>query len=534
MKTLFIKGPDLQEARTRLKESVNIEGLKTADDTKRLNDLFLYSARNLAIANAFLPDDKRTIAVVSYLCARALDAYEDIPNTVEESIIGLESALNWLITPNHSCPEPPIAHSDLSDSDLSDTDRVECMIAAELPLLKKALAQLSQQDRTRVHCMLHDMAQGMLNHLQVNKRNRIEAADTYGQQVLTRTLHFAFDLLDLDVPPELDLSNLGRSLQALNNIRDFSRDFIKGDGSDPYVDMMLLLLELVESASLVSHHLTRIKFPAYSYQRAAITYLVQTSLGFICKQAKQPPPWLTARPYLSAKVSYYSQDFFDEANQELDRVLLILVNNSAGFNQPGQTLPELGSELNSAQASFELAIAEQYKNPPDIAALSAYLRLTRLAIIFTQAIPDHSITSCEDVRNYGRYIMISDYFHGAAIDAVSHMDESLFPIVHQGAEQQLLERLDRSTIDPNGTIAATMTKIVWTDHLEPKALQALVDKNRQHSRRLCVQSPPLKSRSLTRFTLQLIEKVRHNKKAVNDPNASEFGGYLESFPGIKE
>lgn len=476
-----VHGPTRIQALLRLRESANIEQLQQLPDgTAFLEEMFLLLGRNLAVAATWLPTPARQEGIVAFLACRVLDAHEDLHADDKQSACAIMDACAFLC--GNSATPPPVPHIHHS----RESDQLEALLASRADTVRQAIQSLPPAAATRVRQLLTTIAQAMAEHrLQQAADNGASAQ--YGHAVLGRIVQYSLQLLGLKLPDSEDYLQLGHALQNLNHIRDLASDLEQaGAEQDGPARLLRLLLELVEASATASHLLGRLQFPAVSGERAALTYMVATSLASIYKQVRVPPTWLAANATFSARLARISPFFFAQLLQEIDNTLLqlilVLLHRETGNTAPAPALGEAARVLSSAQEKFELTIADQHPDAATAARLKRYVRLNRYSLAILHDLPDSRISGLPRNHVEGRKIMISDYFMAAAVGVmceVGHQELALFSRV--GAE--LIEDLESGLgVDAEGRTAAALSRLV----LQAKGCSAdtaitQIERNRQHS-----------------------------------------------------
>lgn len=165
------------------------------------------AGRHFALAIAFLPRARRDEAAVSFLICKALDAFEDLSADRATARAGLAAAAEYLAGRR----ERPPRGDGLAAA--RDSDRVEALLAARLPLLRVALEALPGDAVRRCRALIDRIAAGMVR---ARADRRCYADDVLGEAVV-----FAAEVAaPAAAPPRAACRAAGRALQLANDLRD--------------------------------------------------------------------------------------------------------------------------------------------------------------------------------------------------------------------------------------------------------------------------------------------------------------------------
>ncbi|HVK98808.1 MAG TPA: squalene/phytoene synthase family protein [Dongiaceae bacterium] len=485
-----LSGPTGREALQGLRQSADFTRLQQLQSPADFcNRMFLLLGRNLAVAAAMLPPEKRQEGVITFLCCRVLDAHEDLHADGATSARHILAAMEYLTGKITTPPPAPIYEGN------RETDRLEALLSDRLPWLRQALEALPRPQQTRVSTLLTRIAVEMANDRakerfggQGHMEGRLDGnLAEYGRNVLGRIVQYSLELLEIDIPLNLDFKPIGQILQILNHIRDFAEDNERqqqaGDGP---VIMLKLLLELVETSTTTPHALGKLHFAQISGERAAISYMVATGVASICKQLKVPAPWLAAHPLLSARAARYSQSFFNYLLGEIDSTLLalvtVLLQREAGHDNLPVAVYSSGGRANALQEAFELSIAEQHPDTATAIRLQNYIRLSRFSLAILDNLPTHRISGLPHNHIEGRRIMISDYFFAAAASVVCEIGPRELALFSRVGAALIEDRESGRGIDELGRTAAAVTEVVLqAQRCSAQEINAAVERNRAHS-----------------------------------------------------
>lgn len=482
--TLKLLGFSTREVLHRLKESADFSALeKNQNPEQVLNELFLLLGRNLAVATSFLPEDKRQEGIVTFLCCRVLDAHEDMHLDGEISAQNIEACVDYLRGKKLTPPDAP------SYSGNRETDLLECLLAKRLEWVKLSLDSLDNNRREQVQDLLQNLALYMAEDRREGRFGGFGNLEHYGRQVLGRIVEYSLTLLGLTLPESVDVKAIGHVLQTLNHIRDFNEDSeLKRTLNDEPAAFLKMTLELIETALIIPSSLEELDFKNKPKERAAITYMVATSMAFLCKQTKTQGPWVAVHPVSTARLSQLSQHFFNHALYEIDTLLYQLITYhmhsrsglSVNKNHFTQQLP---GRRYSMQEHFELSIADQHPAPNKAKWLKHYIRVSRFSFLLLNQLPTNRIS--QQPRNHieGHKIMISDYFMASATTSACNVGVKTLSLLSNVGSVLIDDMETGLEPDTRGIFAHALTTIVLTAQgANDKKIELLSQKNKEISK----------------------------------------------------
>lgn len=516
-------GPSSQQALARLRETPDIGHLaELTSPTQFLDDLFLLLGRNLAVANGFLTTSQRQEGVIAFLCCRVLDAHEDLEPDGERSANGILDAAHYLCGTTDSPPAPPQYDGTRA------TNQLEALLSARLPWLRQALQQLPPASQTRIQDLLQDLARAMAHDRRQQQTGGVGNLSQYGRDVLGRVVEYSLQLLQIQLPDTVDFRPIGQALQSLNHIRDFSEDRAQRNPAlDEPVLMLRLLLELAETSCTASVSLRRLAFAPVSGERAALTYMVATSLASIYKQLRVQPPLPVSHALLSARLCRYSQRLFDYLVTAIDDALLQLLNDTLQ-RESGQ-LPATKATrqqlLSTPQELFELEIADTHPDRQQAIRLKHYIRLSRLSLAMLDDLPLTTISRLPRHNVEGRKIMISDYFMAAAVSVVCEIGSQELALLSRVGAELIEDREKGLGIDAFGRTAAALTRVIMTARgINATDAAADILRNQQRSQQLFAR------RDRTHWLLNTLTGLLQARHRRRSPLATPTPGLLFTAP----
>lgn len=521
-------GPDIQQALIRLRESANVEKLaELSSPTVFFDELFLLLGRNLAVANGFLTTAQRQEGVVAFLCCRVLDAHEDLETDSERSATGILHAMQYLCGQHDIPPAAP------DYTGTRQTNQLEALLASRLPWLRQALQHLPLATQQRIRDLLQDLAVAMAQDRLQQQTGGVGNLAEYGRTVLGRVVEYSLQLLQIPLPDSADVRPLGQALQNLNHIRDFTEDrSLRDVALDEPVLMLRLLLELAETSCTASVSLGQLRFAAVSGERAAITYMVATSLASIYKQLRVQAPVAVSRAMISARLCRYSQRFFNYLLSGIDDALLQLLHDTLQ-RESGLHRPYISARqpvLSTPQERFELQIADSHPDHLQAIRLKHYIRLSRLSLAVLDDLPVTAISKLPRHNAEGRKIMISDYFMAAAVSVVCEIGSRELALLSRVGAYLIEDREKGLGIDAQGRTAAALTEVVTHARGISKADAAPeIARNQQRSQQL------FDNRDRTRWLLQaLAALLQPLRRRPVFPDATMPGLLFNSTPTISD
>jgi len=231
------------------------------------------AGRHFALAIAFLPRARRAEATVTFLACKALDAFEDLSGDPACARAGIGAAVAYLCGESWRPPrgESLIGAERSAGRDaVRESDRVEALLAARLPLLRAQLESLPADAVQRARAVLARVGDGMMRD-HPDRRG-------YADHVLGEAVLYAASVCAPGQPPPVTAClATGRALQLANDVRD---------ADSPRVRELLLYQALPELA-IVPRLLRWLPASAGRGIRAAATLLVTTTCAFYLQRLEQ-------------------------------------------------------------------------------------------------------------------------------------------------------------------------------------------------------------------------------------------------------
>src|SRR5213078_3678212 len=106
------------------------------------------AGRHFALAIALLPRARRDEATVTFLICKALDAFEDLSTDRARARAGLIAAASYL---TGRTARPPLGDGLAA---IRESDRLEALLAARLPMLRVALEALPEAAGARGRALI--------------------------------------------------------------------------------------------------------------------------------------------------------------------------------------------------------------------------------------------------------------------------------------------------------------------------------------------------------------------------------------------
>jgi len=477
---------DWHRIRNRISETPDYAALASCADERRfLETLFLYLGRNLAVAVAFLEPQQREEGMLAYLCCRVLDAYEDMEPDPQRSACQIESAANFLMGHGKYQPEP------LSQQQQRATERLECMLANRIHWLQAALQTLPPSGQSRIFRLLATLANTMAASRRAGVYGGRGDIDQYGRDVLGSCIEYAFQLVGVVLPVALDVQEIGVVLQCLNHYRDHQDDLsVQQLSDDEHLDLLNVFLVLIESAVTVPLTLSLVDLDRKPEVRAAVSYMVATSLRFVYRKLQLKAPFLVDKAYACALLARSSNRVYLYQLSEIDNVLLQLVDGylsvyaGAGTYTP-KRIHYTSTKASRKQELFEMSIADLHPAASSAALLKRYIRLSHFSLAILNQLPQERISEVSGSHSEGLRIMISDYLMASAVAGGCQLGaRNLALFSRVGAK--LIEAIELGqTIDAQGLTAEAITRCVCeAQGLELRETERLVGRNRAQSIRL--------------------------------------------------
>jgi len=374
------------------------------------------AGRHFALAIAFLPRAQRDEAIVTFLACKALDAFEDLSADRAAAREGLTAAADYLAGRS---ARPPRGDRLVATR---DSDRLEALLAARLPLLRVALEALPTDAATRCRALIDRIAAGMV-------RGRADRR-SYADDVLGEAVRFAAEVAAPSSPaPRAACRAAGRALQLANDIRD----------AETARAREVALYQALPELPIVPHLLRWLPAAVGAGVRAAATLVVVTTCAFYLRQlegtARGAVPRCLRHPIRAALAAVWSRRVYFTTVDEIESVFRAALAAVAGVDvldaTPPFSLPPLEDVANQ-----ELA---QRAVPEPIAAATP---LIALAMQLVNTVPvarlDDASASGErgESADPGKAIVLADYLLFAAVERLTELGPGSVGLV-----AALLERL---------------------------------------------------------------------------------------------
>lgn len=351
------------------------------------------AGRHFALAIAFLPRARRDEASVSFLACKALDAFEDLSADRAAARDGITAAADYLAG---RTARPPRGDQLAATR---DSDRLEALLAARLPLLRVALEALPGDAAIRCRALIDRIATGMLRARPDRRR--------YADDVLGEAVAFAAEVAAPAVPvPRAACRAAGRALQLANDLRDAPTARARE----------IALYQALPELPIVPHLLRWLPAGVGPGTRAAATLVVVTTCAFYLREVARPVPARLRHPIRAALSGACSPRAYLATVAAVEDVLrdaLAAVAGVAALDAgPGPAaLP--------AAASDPIASAET---------------LIALAMQLVHEVPADRLDAA--IAAPGRAIVLADYLLFAAVERLTELGPGSV-----GQVAALLERL---------------------------------------------------------------------------------------------
>jgi hypothetical protein len=356
------------------------------------------AGRHFALALAFLPRARRDEATVTFLACKALDAFEDLSGDPAEARAGLRAAVAYLCGESVRPPRADRlvgAERSTGQGDVRESDRVEALLAARLPLLRAQLDALPADAVQRARAILARVGEGMLcDH--ADRRD-------YADHVLGEAVVYAASVCaPAEPPPVTACLATGRALQLANDVRDADSSRVRE----------ILLYQALPELVIVPRLLRWLPASAGRGIRAAATLLVTTTCAFYLQRIRPlhaqgrdvTVPPCVRHPLRAALAAAWSQRAYATT---VDAIESILREALYAFGAPGAP----GAPLRGTAYRPVL--------PPGTSdAVASASSLVALAMELVHAIPDAPLDA-QTGEAPGRALLLADHLLFNAIDRLS-------------------------------------------------------------------------------------------------------------------
>jgi len=360
-----------------------------------LRQAIVPAGRHTALAIAFLPRARRAEATVTFLICKALDGFEDLSADRAAAREGLTAAADYL---TGRAEHPP--HGDRLTA-TRESDRIEALLAARLPLLRLALETLPDEAVRRCRALIDRIAAGMVRG---RSDRRHYADDVLGEAVVFAAQGAAPEL----PPPRAACRDAGRALQLANDLRD---------AETPRARLVALYQALPE-LPIVPRLLRWLPASAGAGARAAATLIVVTTCAFYLREVARsttassgapgvrPVPPRLRHPIRAAIAGAWSRRAYLATVDAIEGVLrdaLAAVAGVAADELASGGLPALSAA--SAAACDPVGSAEP---------------LIALAMQLIHAVPAERIEAAPDAAP-GTALALADYLMFAAVERLTEL-----------------------------------------------------------------------------------------------------------------
>jgi hypothetical protein len=443
------------------------------------------SARNLALATAFLPLPLQQEAAIAYLCCRALDAYEDLSTSSAQAIQGMRWAARFICGASAEAPARP----ELSGG--SDSDRLEGVLAANLRPLRQALEGLLPVQKRRVKRLILRLAAAMVAQLKKSAASTEPGQDEqryrYGGWVLGESVAYAVQL----VLPKLPLDRkscqaVGRVLQAANDLRDLDRDaarVAKAAAEPIQLRLLPLLLGALIDLPVVRRFLERIQTHGNAELRACATIMIVTTTRFYERYFLGAALAAGGSPLCSAIASLASKRAFAQQVERVESSISRITSTASQWLGGSLQLPALESVVAGARYRRYLEqLACRVDSAPAISTLQHALELAHIALSLHDRIPA-APRAVKDAEPLGA-LLLGDYLVLSAVTLLAELGGESVATLGDWLIRYL--RSEPSAIGKDGALAAALSRYL-TLHvaLAPEEIDALANGRQQLGAVLC-------------------------------------------------
>jgi hypothetical protein len=382
------------------------------------------AGRHFALAIAFLPRDRRREATIAFLACKALDAFEDLSADPAAARRDLAAAVDYLVG---ASDHPPRASELVATR---ESDRLEALLAARLPLLRAALEALPGDAADRCRAIIERVAAGMMR---ARGDRRRYADDVLGEAVL----YAARVVAPAHEPPVTACRAAGRALQLANDLRDAGTAHARD----------LVLYQALPDLPVVPRLLRWLPRSAGPGTRAAATLIVVTTCAFYLRQIAVEVPRALRRPLLAALAAACSRRAYLATVTAIEDVLrdaLVGIGGAGGLARLG-ALAARGASLDRPALPVALPAGT-----PD--AIASAATLVSLAMELVHAVPRAALDAATPGQP-GRAIVLADYLLFHAVDQLTTLGAGSLAQVAALLEQ-LAAPVDRDELARSTALAA--------------------------------------------------------------------------------
>jgi hypothetical protein len=436
---------EVLRARFALHRAAPLARLRATQDLDELIDqAFAASARNLAVASAFLPRDVRRVGAVSFLACRALDAFEDLSPDLAGARRDVSAAADYLA--GRSSRPPEASHLRAP----RPTDQIEAILSGRLPLLRAAIERLPNARQAEVTALVDRIGAAMVEAIGARERGEPVDRRRYGSTVLGDAVAYAVRLVGGTIREDFARA-AGCVLQFANDIRD-----------TPSPDVLAeLALGVAMDAPQVPRLLDALRFPARSGARGAILYLALTSTRFLLRNAGTTPRPLRASLAL-AVAAVFSVSSYRRTVRLLERWIhlapaLVLLRYVRGERAHVDDDALAVSERPRGRA-FAAFLATLHPDPDAAEALIAATWLGEQAGYFLRHVPEGALTDELPARR--TFLLAGDHLLGCAVNWIAPLGPSSTRMVGETmVRTAVLAQATGGHADPSAELAHGLSRI---------------------------------------------------------------------------
>jgi len=350
------------------------------------------AGRHFALALAFLPRQRRLEASLVFLICKALDAFEDLSVDRAAARAGVTAAADYLTGRSARPPRGDGLRA------TRESDRLEALLAARLPLFRVALEAMPAPAAQRSRALIDRIADGMVRQSPDRRR--------YADDVLGAAVAYAAEVAAPgEPPPAIACRAAGRALQLANDMRDAATER----------DRAIALYQALPELPLVPRLLRWLAAGAGRGTRAAATLVVVTTCAFYLRHIDHPVPPRLRHPIRAALAAAWSRRAYLATVAALEHVLRDALAQAAGLGSTPRGLdPELPDGTSDPVASAATLVA--------------------LAMDLVHAVPTGRLDAATP-EPPGKAIAIADYLLFAAVDRLTDTGPATITRVAELLEQ---------------------------------------------------------------------------------------------------
>lgn len=376
------------------------------------------AGRHFALAIAFLPRAQRDEAIITFLACKALDAFEDLSVDRAAACGGVTAAADYLAGRS---AQPPRGDRLIA---VRDSDRLEALLAARLPLLRVALEMLPDAAAMRCRALIDRIAAGMVRG-SVDRRS-------YADDVLGEAVWFAAEVAaPSQSAPRAACRAAGRALQLANDIRD----------AETARAREIALYQALPELPIVPRLLRWLPAAAGAGVRAAATLVGVTTCAFYLRQLARTAPPIPSRlryPIRAALAAAWSRRAYLATVDAIEQVFRTALAAVSGIDAVDVAPTALTLRAHDDAAGEGGARTPQAMPEPVAAAAP----LISLAMQLVHAVPAARLEAGPahegdgQRTDPGKAIVLADYLLFAAVERLTELGPGSVGLV-----AALLERL---------------------------------------------------------------------------------------------